>query len=362
MSRIAIDARELRTSTGRYVERLLHYLQSLDHDNEYMVLLKPADMDWQPANSNFKKVVCPYKEFSFGEQIGFKHQLNKLSVGLVHFPMVQQPAFYRGKVVTTMNDLTTTRFSNPSKNPIIFKFKQLVYRWLNRRVAHKSTELITYSRFVKDDVTKFARVDPDKITVSYLAADKIADEAVPVSGLRPQGFLLYVGRSLPHKNLERLVEAFNQLQAKRPGLKLVLGGKTDANYKRLEAKAQKLGLKNVVFTDFLSEGKLRWLYENCAAYVFPSLSEGFGLPGLEAMLHGAPVVSSDSTCLPEVYGDAAHYFDPLDINAIAAAINEVLTDPKLREELVKRGYERVKKYSWQRMAEQTSEVYLKALS
>jgi glycosyltransferase involved in cell wall biosynthesis len=112
----------------------------------------------------------------------------------------------------------------------------------------------------------------------------------------------------------------------------------------------------------VSEGQLRWLYENCAAYVFPSLSEGFGLPGLEAMVHGAPVVSSNATCLPEVYGEAAHYFDPLDVDDIASKIGETLDNEALRSNLIKKGKEQAAKYSWRRTAEQTLEVYEKALN
>lgn len=356
-----IDARELRTSTGRYVERLLHYLQLADSQNHYVILLKPADLDWQPSNPNFEKLTCPYKEFTFGEQLGFTRQLHGLKPDLVHFPMAQQPVLYRGRTVTTMNDLTTARFRNLAKNRLVFTFKQRIYRWVNRRVAKKSAAIITYSQFVKGDMADFTGVNPNKITVTHLAADKIsaAPEAVP--SLENKPFLLYVGRPMSHKNLERLIEAFGLLQTKRPDLQLVLAGNKDSNYTRLESWTKKRGFKNVIFTGFVSEGQLRWLYENCAAYVFPSLSEGFGLPGLEAMAHGAPVVSSNATCLPEIYGDAAHYFNPLNVSAMAAAIDEVLTDKKLRDNLVKKGYGQVKKYSWQRLAEQTLAVYKKVL-
>ncbi|HEY5442693.1 MAG TPA: glycosyltransferase family 1 protein [Candidatus Saccharimonadales bacterium] len=362
MSRIVIDARELRTSSGRYVERLLHYLQQIDHDNHYQILLKPRDLaDWQPSNPNFSKLACPYKEFSLGEQLGFYLQLRELKADLVHFPMAQQPLLYRGRGVTTMNDLTTVRFRNLSKNRLIFWWKQRVYSWLNRRVAHKAAALITYSQFVKNDVAAFTSVNPDKITVTHLAADKITVPAEPVAGLMGKQFLLYVGRPMSHKNLERLIEAFASLKAQHPHLQLVLAGNSDANYQRLEAWTQKRGIQGVIFPGFVSEGSLRWLYENCVAYVFPSLSEGFGLPGLEAMTHGAPVLSSNATCLPEIYGEAAHYFDPLDVQAMADAINEVLTDKNLRTNLIKKGAEQVKKYSWHHTAEQTLAIYEKAL-
>lgn len=363
MAKIAIDARELRTTTGRYVERLLHYLQTTDATNEYVIMLKPQDFDgWTPTNSRFTKVVNPHKEFTFAEQNGFKSLLDSLHVDLVHFPMVQQPVRYKGRVVTTMNDLTTVRFGNPSKDKAVYWAKRQVYKWVNKRVAQKSNALITYTEFVKQDVAQYTGVNPDKITVTPLAADKITDAPEPVTALSDKQFIMYIGRPMPHKNLERLVEAFGFLQQANPALVLALAGKKDANYERIEAYAQSKGITNVLFTGFVSEGQLRWMYENCAVYAFPSLSEGFGLPGLEAMMHGAPVASSNATCLPEVNGDAAHYFDPLDVADIARAIQDILVDPDLAKELRTKGYERVKLYSWQRMAEQTLAVYHSVLS
>ena len=362
MKRIVIDARELRTSTGRYVERLLHNLQEIDREHQYIVLLKPEDIaGWNPEHANFSKHVCPHREFGFDEQIGFKKQLDGLRADLVHFSMVQQPIWYRGKVVTTVHDLTTMRFSNPSKNSAIFTFKQQVYKYVVWRVAQKSAALLTPSRFVADDVVRFTGVKPSKITVTYEAADEIGGTPKPVDRLKGKRFLMYIGRPLPHKNLERLIEAFATLKAKHPDLILVLAGREDANYARIEGDAYVNAVKNLYFTGFVSDRQLRWLYEHCEAYVFPSLSEGFGLPGLEAMRHSAPVVSSNATCLPEIYGDAAHYFDPLNTQAMADAINEVLTDKALRSDLIKKGHAQANKYSWRHMAEQTLAVYKKAL-
>ena len=362
MSKIVIDARELRTSTGRYVERLLHYLQEIDHEHDYTVLLKPQEVaGWTPTNPRFKAIASPHKEFTFDEQLGFKKQIDNLHADLVHFSMVQQPIWYRGKVVTTIHDLTTVRFLNPDKNPVVLKLKQQVYKLVVRRATSKSIAVITPTQFVKDDVVNFTRISPGKVSVTLEAADAIESAPEPLEQLHNDQFIMYLGRPTPHKNLERLISAFELLKAQHPQLKLVLAGKKDANYQRIEKSVNARGLKDIIFTDFVSEGQLRWLYENCAAYVFPSLSEGFGLPGLEAMLHNAPVVSSKATCLPEVYGPAAHYFDPLDVAAMADAINEVLTDKDLRQRLIIAGCERVKQFSWRRMAEQTLAVYKKAL-
>lgn len=363
MSHIVIDARELRTSTGRYVERLLHNLQKLDHHNDYTVLLKPKDIaGWQPTNQNFTAVPCPHEEFTFAEQIGLKLQIEKLKPDLVHFAMTQQPISYRGKVVTTIHDLTTLRFDNPAKNKLVFKFKQGVYSYVVNRVASKSLAIMTPTQFVKDDLVDYTGINPDKVTVTLEAGDAVSDPAELYPGLKGERFILYLGRPTPHKNLERLIDAFVELKGQHPDLKLVLAGKKDSNYERIETGVKAKNINNVIFTDFISDGQLRWLFENCAAYVFPSLSEGFGLPALEAMMLGAPVVSSDATCLPEVYGDAAHYFDPLDTQNMADAINEVLTDKKLRQELIRKGSEQAKKYSWERMAEQTLDVYNFALT
>lgn len=362
MKKLVIDARESGTSTGRYIDKLIEYLNKLKPGFEIILLTKPHRTNYLKGIApDFTVLEANYKEFTFAEQLGFKKQLRSLKPDLVHFAKDHQPVLYHGTVITTMHDLTTIRFKNPDKNPLVFKCKQLVYRGVVKRVARKSTAILTGSQFVKQDLVEFTGVSPNKITVTYEAADAIEDSPEPIKELADKQFLMYIGRPTPHKNLERLIEAFSKLQAQHPDLLLALAGKKDANYQRIENFVQKRRIKNIYFTDFVSEGQLRWLYEQCSAYVFPSLSEGFGLPGLEAMTHSAPVVSSNATCLPEVYGDAAHYFNPLDVQNMADAINEVLTDKNLRAELVQKGHQQVKKYSWQRMAQQTLAVYEKVL-
>lgn len=363
MARVVIDARESGTSTGRYVDRLIEHLAKLQPEHEIIVLTKSHRLDFlREIAPKFEIQAADYKEFTFAEQLGLKRRIKSFRPDLVHFSMTHQPIWYRGIVTTTMHDLTTLRFYNPDKHRLVFWFKQQVYKYVVKKAARKSSVVITPSEFVKQDVVRYTKINPDKITVTLEAADTISEKLDPIVGLKGKKFLMYVGRPTPHKNLERLVDAFIMLRADHPEMLLVLAGKKDANYQRIETEMQNRGVRGLYFTGFISEGRLRWLYENCSAYVFPSLSEGFGLPGLEAMAHGAPVVSSNATCLPEIYGDAAHYFDPLDTQAMADAINEVLTDKDLRAELIKRGRAQVKKYSWRRMAEQTLEVYDRALT
>lgn len=169
---------------------------------------------------------------------------------------------------------------------------------------------------------------------------------------------MHVGSPFPHKNIERLVEAFAILKQAHPKLQLVLAGKKEHYFEQLQKWASdKEHFADIVFTGFIPDEELKWLYQNAEAYVLPSLSEGFGLPGLEAMAHGCPVVSSNATCLPEVYGDAAHYFDPEDTDDIATKVAHVISDENKRKDLIQKGYIQLKKYSWKRMAEQTLEVY-----
>lgn len=359
---IVIDARESGTTSGRYVDKLIEYLHKLPHEHDFTLLSKPHRVTYlHDIAPSFKIIETQHKEFSFAEQIGFKKLIDSLQPDLVHFPMVQQPAFYQGKVVTTMQDLTTVRFRNPSKNPVIFWLKQRVYVWLNKRIAHKSSLLITPTQFVKDDVVDFCHVSPSKITVTYEAADVLPDGSAPFTPVEGNSFIMYIGRPTPHKNLARLIDAFVLLQKTHPELRLVLAGKKDENYLIHERNVAKKNIGNIIFTGFIADDQYRWLLENCRAYVFPSLSEGFGLPGLEAMLHGAPVVASNATCIPEVLGDAAEYFDPLDTLDMAKKIESVLFDEAKRSKMIAAGKRQAATYSWQRMAAQTLAVYEQAL-
>lgn len=372
MPHILIDARESGTSTGRYIDKLIEHLHELhvqspdETKHRFTIATKPHRINYlQQIAPTFDVQVADFKEFTLKqEQLAFNDWLKQQKADLVHFGKDHQPLLYRGKTVTTMHDLTTMRFTNPDKPLPVYKFKQLVYKQVVKTVAKKSQHIITPTEFVKNDIVKYTGILPDKITVTYEAAEPISDEPAPLEAIKDKRFIMYVGRPTPHKNLQRLITAFQELQGSQPEFKdlhLVLAGKLDNNYKQIQQKTRNEQIANIVYTDFITDGQLRWLYENCQAYVFPSLSEGFGLPGLEAMVHGAPVISSNATCLPEVYGDAAQYFDPISVSDMASAISQVLSNERLRTQLINRGIDQAAKYSWQRMAEQTMGVYDQAL-
>lgn len=361
MAHIAIDARIIRSSTGRYVERLVHYLEEIDHDNQYTILVREKDKDyWQPTQPNFTTVVADFDDYSLAEQFGFWRFLNKLGPDVVHFCMPQQPILYRGNKLTTFHDLTLLKTWNSDKNWLIYHVKQLVGRFVFRRVARTSDHIIAISQFTKNELIEFAHIPEEKVSVIYEASDIDLGSSRKYE-LPFTNYLLYVGQQSDYKNIRRLGEAHQRLLETQPELGLVLVGKKNESALANEAFFEKQGYRNIHFTDFIEDDQLNWLYQHAAAYVFPSLMEGFGLPGLEAMGHGTPVVSSNATCLPEVYGDAAYYFNPKDSHDIARAIAKVLSDEALRRELTTKGYEQVKKYSWKKMALQTHSTYMAIL-
>jgi glycosyltransferase involved in cell wall biosynthesis len=361
MNHIAIDARIISSSTGRYVERLLNYLQEIDSVNLYSILVLAKDKNyWQPTASNFTVRVADFKNYSLDEQIGFKKFLDKLAPDLVHFCMPQQPVFYRGNHVTTFHDLTLLKTYNTDKNWFIYHLKQTIGRFVFKKVAKSSNQIIVPSEFTKKELLNFINIPANKITVTNEAADAYVDKLTTYK--QPfKKFILYVGQQSDYKNIKRLGDAHHKLLKDHPDLGLILVGSMNASAKITKSYFAEKRYKNILFTDFIPDDQRDWLYTKTAAYVFPSLMEGFGLPGLEAMAYGAPVVSSNATCLPEVYGNAAHYFDPYDVDDIARAINDILTDSELRDNLIQKGYKQIKKYSWQRTARQTYEVYMKAL-
>lgn len=358
---IVIDARIINSSTGTYHKGLITYLQKIDTKNTYSILVPTKDLNYiQLKNPNFHMVAADFANYSWEEQTTFKTFLNNLNADLVHFCMPQQPLGYTRKHITTVHDLTLLKTYNSDKNWLIFHAKQLVGRYLFKKIATTNAHIITPTHFTKDEYVRYSGISPDKVTVTYEATEPTNGALKPYTHPFKQ-FIMYVGQQSDYKNIKRLGDAHQKLLKTHPDLGLILVGKKDTSTLNNEAYFASKQYKNILFTDFIDDAQRDWLYTQCAAYIFPSLMEGFGLPGLEAMGYGAPVISSDATCLPEVYGDAAHYFDPNSVDDIAHAINTILSNPARREELIQNGYQQLKKYSWERMAQQTHAIYLKTL-
>jgi glycosyltransferase involved in cell wall biosynthesis len=358
---IVIDARIRQSSTGRYIDRLIEHLQQIDKENKYTILLKPGD-PWEPSAQNFTTKICPYPNFTFNPLPLFSYGLflKKLRPDLVHFAMTPlEPLWYFGDRITTTHDLTMLRFTRPGeRSRFAHEVGMLGYRfmfWISHRLAK---HVIVPSKFVADDLIKLHPFTKEKVSVTYEASEPPLGTKATQPRRVKTPFILHVGSPFPHKNIDVLVEAFTLLKQTNPVLQLVLPGKKEQYFEKLEAHLESHPYKeDIIIPGFVSDEELEWLYQNAEAYVLPSLSEGFGLPGLEAMSHGCPLISSNATCMPEVYGEAAHYFDPTSSNDIAQAVNEVISSEQKRRDLIQKGYIQLKKYSWDKMAHQTLGVY-----
>lgn len=360
VNHIVIDARIRRASTGRPVDRLLAYLPQIDTENHYTILVKPDDPLTINA-SNFTVQATDAKQFSFNllQQFSFSRQLYKLKPDLVFFTMTGiAPLFYFGRNITFTHDLTMLRYVRAGKMPYALHLIRMIgYRLLFWKGNRFAKHIITPSRYVANDLASLIPSCARKTSVIYEASEPaLSEKSQSLPGIeRP--FIFHLGSPFPHKNIENLVRAFDNVKKSYPDLTLVLAGKKEYYFSKLESwtKTQPHS-KDIIFTDYISDAELKWLYENAECYVLPSLSEGFGLPGLEAMAHRCPLVSSSATCLPEIYGEAAHYFDPSDTTSMAAAVINVISSEQTKKRLVVKGTKQITRYSWKKMSSEIHEL------
>ncbi|MBW3537870.1 glycosyltransferase family 4 protein [Candidatus Parcubacteria bacterium] len=370
--KIVIDGRIFGTGwmgIGRYSEELVRQLPELDHSNRYVVLLRRKEFDsWQPQSPNLTKQLADYKPYGLKEQLLLPLLLYRLRPDLVHFLHFSVPLAYFGRYVVTVHDLTLVKYKNirgAGLKKVVYQLKYWLMLLVIRHAVMVAKAIIVPTGFVKDDI--LAKYRPGqtqgalsgKVSVTHEAVNPLMAQPAPIDRFGITGdYLLYVGNAYDYKNLSRLIEAFAALAPQFPGLSLVLAGKEDYFYRQRQRLARRLDLEGrVIFSGFVEDGELVSLYRQAKLFVFPSLSEGFGLPPLEAMAQGSPVIGSDASCMPEVCGDAAAYFDPLDPQDMAAKIAALLNDPAELERLKQAGPKHIKRFSWRRMAEQTLTVY-----
>ncbi len=366
MKKIGIDARmygaELNRGIGRYIEKLLDYLVQLDCDNEYFIFLRRNNFDlFNPPVENFTKVLLDIPWYSVAEQVKLPLLLRQYNLDLMHFPHFNAPIFYAGKYIVTIHDLIMTHFPSSratTGNVFVYKQKVKIARWLVKQAARSAQAIITPTFYIKNEVASKLSVPSDKIIPIYEGVDKLSEQASDLSNWPiTKPFFLYVGSAYPHKNLEMLIQAFQKFNRKK-NFQLVLVGRFDFFYQRL---MDVIGNDSDIIIRPASNAELVSLYRRAELFVFPSLAEGFGLPPLEAMSQGCPVVASRASCLPEVLGKAALYFDPLSCDSLIISWQKIIEDKSLRDKLVRLGYARAEQFQWDKMAKQTLSLYQQLL-
>jgi len=363
--RIGIDARKLHDfGIGTYIRNLLRQLSRLDRTTEFVLLCRPEDASaLSSIGENFRAVALRAGNYSAAEQLFIPYALRREGVTLFHAPHYVLPPLVGCRSVVTIHDCIHLMFPDYLPNRLALGYA----RGAITMAARRATRVMTVSETSKRDILRFVKIPAAKIDVIYNSYDDRfavvpCEEDVVRVRERYQlhdEFVLYAGNVKPHKNLERLIQAFHLVHARGlTHLKLILIGDEISQYAELRRAVHQHQLhKYVRFLGYLPEETLAIMYRLAGVFVFPSLYEGFGLPPLEAMASGTPVVTSNVSSLPEVAGDAAVLVDPYDPVAIAEGIYQVLTNSQLREELRRKGLARAREFSWEDSVRRVRAIY-----
>lgn len=369
--KIAIDARKWRDyGIGTYVRNLVRHLARLDHETTYFLFCDDSDQDTlRDLAENFVPVVENSAGYSFREHISIPLQLRRLGADLLHSPHYVVPVFGQRPTVVTIHDCIHLLFPQYLPSRFASKYAELMMR----KAIQRSALVFTVSEASRRDILRFfPQTDPDRVQVVHNAIDPAlledpGDEEMERVCERYQirgRFVLYAGNIKPHKNLERLVAAFAQLK-QRSGfddLKLLIIGDETSRYGSLRRSVEAAGVRqDVRFFGFVPQRTLAALYRLASVFAFPSLYEGFGLPPLEAMACGTPVVTSRLSSLPEVVGDAAVLVDPYSVEDIASGLASILDDAGLRSRLIAAGRQRAQHFSWERSVRAIHSGYMRVL-
>jgi glycosyltransferase involved in cell wall biosynthesis len=367
--RIAIDARKLHDfGIGTYIRNVLHGLARIDQQTEYVVLCRPGDAEPVAAvGTNFRPVAETAGPYSLAEQVRIPLTLAREGAHLLHEPHYVLPVATRCHAVVTIHDCIHLMF--PQYLP--GRMAHLYARTSMWRAARQADRIMTVSEASKRDILRFFDIPAEKVTVIHNAIDErflapADEERMELVRQRYQldhPFALYVGNIKPHKNLERLLEAFARIRASGlDDLRLVIIGDEVSKYPPLRQAVHRYHLEKYVrFFGFQSSEMLTSFYRLARVFAFPSLYEGFGLPPLEAMACGTPVVTSNVSSLPEVAGGAALLVDPHDTDSIADGLRRAVTDETLRAELIAKGRARARQFSWADSVAAVHRIYFEVL-
>ncbi len=351
-----------RVGSSEFCFQLLSTLSKIDNENQYSVFL-PADpsSDMPKEREKWKYVVFHSKKL--WTLLGLSRKLKTCKLDVFFSPTHYLPLYTALPSVISILDVSYLYFPNLFKKKDLYQLKL----WGGYSIK-KAKKIITISNSSKNDIIKMYKVNPEKIAVVYPGIKQ--DLGLKIKDLRMNDlskkygikgdYILFVGTLQPRKNISKLIEAFSLIinhKSSIGDLSLVIVGKKGWQYEEILVAPKQFGVsERVRFLDFVSDEDFPSLYKNALCFVLPSLYEGFGLPILEAMQYGCPVATSNVSSLPEAGGDAALYFDPRNADEISKTIKKVIEDKSLRDEMIRKGYAQVKKFSWEKTARETLKV------
>jgi glycosyltransferase involved in cell wall biosynthesis len=375
--RIAIDIRRMyEFGLATYIRNVVRTLGVLDPVNEYFLVGAAARFEQLgPLPENFHSLPLQNPETSFSNYLEMHRVVNAQEVDVIHVPHTfWRPVISKAPFVITVHDLLDYMYRARTSNSL----RRSIHSYMTRQVMHHAARIFAVSNFTKRDVARYFNVPPSKIEVVYNALDETflrghstAAEQEMIRGRYQVNspFLLYTGRISPHKNVARIIEAFSALKGELakdgtyPDLKLIVIGDEVSKNPDIRRAVIRSGVHHDVrFLGYVPIDVLRIFFDMAKVFVFPSLYEGFGLPPLEAMAHGTPVVASNTSSLPEVVGNAAVMVNPENVFEISRALQRVLTDQGLRERMKAAGLEQAQRFSWVTSVRRMLEVYAEVAS
>ena len=368
--RIAVDGHTIGTQLGgnvTYITNFFEALASIDSTNEYIVYVA-LDEAVKRLRGRWPNVKVRQLEIGSSRIARFFYSFRKVLTEDrpdVFFVQFNAPVNIGCRIVAEIHDLSFEHV------PETFRWHEHPrMKFTTRRTARNADHIITCSEYTRKDIVDTYKLPADKVTAIHLAAGKrfvpaMQDEIARVRekyGLPPE-FILAVGSIQPRKNLERLIQAYSQVNKRMNAPPLVLVGRKAWLYKDSVTAAERSGYSDkITFTGFVPDEDLPAIYSAAAIFVYPSIFEGFGLPPIEAMQCGTPVITGNRTSLPEIVGDAGVMVDPYDVGSLTDAIERLLRDHELRAELSSRGLRRAKDFSWENTARDTLKVFERVVS
>jgi len=356
---------------GTYLRNVVRTLARLDCESEYFLIGSPAKVEeCGPLPGNFQPVALAEADDTFKGYVDFRATVRRLECDVVHIPhLYWMPRGLGCKYVLTVHDLLEHMYGSRDFSSL----RRSMHFYMTRRVLGGAARVMAVSQFTKNEIQKVLAIPDERIEVVYNAIDERflqghasdADRALIAQRYQVHHpFILYAGAIRPHKNVVRIIEAFSALKSELAkekqfaDLKLIIIGDDLSSHPRLRRTVVSGGVQNDVrFLGFVPIGVLRIFYDVAKVFVFPSLYEGFGLPPLEAMAHGTPVVTSNTSSLPEVAGNAALLVNPENVFEIRRALQRALLDTEVRERMKQRGYEQSQRFSWMISVSRILEIY-----